>query len=102
MVIKQLAFGEQVKKMIVPELLQFFKPRNGLLYRVYGVPKIDYPAKEKEIREVLNTLCISYRDNVWYFRFRQDSELDEIFEIFVHMGLFPMAIELESNRELLN
>lgn len=83
-------------------LLLFVKPLGGVLFRVPWLPQGLTEAKRKEILEVLATLCVHFRADVWYFKIRDNDEESEISDIFLHMDIQPVFVFLDADPETMN
>lgn len=74
-----------------------------MLHRVWRVPSDDRTFEEtREVELVLNTLCKIKHQNIWYFDLRDQDACDDIMDTFIHMGLNPVHILLDADKELLN
>jgi hypothetical protein len=55
----------------------FAKPLGSKLHRVHKLPNYLTPEEEKELSDVLNTICLRKHKDVWYFKF-DDAEDEQI------------------------
>lgn len=56
---------EEYKEMSM-QILLFFRPLSSKLYRVVGLP--DNQDNLTELDQVLNTICLTKKAGVWYFK----------------------------------
>lgn len=86
----------------LPELLVFIKPLGSALTRVFRLPEGYLPNKEKELEQVLNTLCKRKHSGVWYFDMREPGTQQEIEEILELMGIVSINVKLDVSPTLSN
>lgn len=86
----------------LPELLVFIKPLGSALARVCRLPEGYLPSKEKELEEVLNTLCKRRHLGVWYFDMREAGTRQEIEDILGLMGIVSIYVQLDVSPTLSN
>jgi len=99
--IKKIDFTpiERDLKPIVEQSLCFIKPINGRMYRCFNIPDED---KSDELISVMNTICKSKKDGVYYFVIEDADDQNVFMDIFINMDLFPVVIDLNKTQENLN
>lgn len=81
----------------IKDVMVFMQPLRSLLYRVFKLPTGYSPEKEKEIEQVLNTICTRYHKGVWYFRIPNEETQNEFDQIFNLMGLAFIYVKLDAD-----
>jgi len=99
--IRKLNFNK-AKLFNSPDMLVFIKPLGSMLTRVFWLPKGYPPEKEKELEEVMNTLCRIKHLGVWYFDLRDPDTRNDVKDIIVTMDIVAAYVCLDSAAELSN
>lgn len=86
----------KAKMFDIPELMVFIKPFLSRLHRVFRVPSGYPPEKEKEISQVLTSLCKIYHKGVWYFDLRDVLVAEDVINIFVLMDVECILARLDA------
>lgn len=81
----------------IEDLIVFIKPLGSLLYRVCKLPTGYPPDKEREIEQVLNTLCKRYHKGLWYFRIPDAETMQEFDQIFALMDVAHIYVRLDAD-----
>lgn len=81
----------------IDEVIVFLKPLGSLLYRVCKLPAGYPPDKEKEIEQVLNTVCTKYHKGIWYFRIPDEETQREFDQIFQLMDVAHIYVRLDAD-----
>lgn len=74
----------------------FFRPFRSKLHRVVDVSNSFYPMKQKEIMQVLSTVCTRRHKWIWFFDFRDEEAEHDIMRIFDYMDVPYVFYEPES------
>jgi len=86
----------------IPDLLVFIRPLRSCLHRVYRVPTGYTPVKEREISQVLTSLCTRFHNGVWYFDLRDADVAEDVQNIFCLMDVTNVYVALDAEPEYSN
>lgn len=86
----------------IPDVLVFIKPLGSMLTRVYRLPQGYGGARQKELREVLNTLCRANRGGIWFFDMRDQETRAEIEDTITMMDVMCIYVALDVEATLSN
>lgn len=100
MKVRNLKFTDVENMHRANELLIFIKPFGSKLHRVFKLPVTTID--RKQLTEVLNTLCKTKHDSVWYFDLREQDVYSDIMDIFIIMGECPIVVNLDCDPNVLN
>ncbi|HNU14049.1 MAG TPA: hypothetical protein PKI55_06270 [Chitinophagaceae bacterium] len=84
------------------EVMVFIRPLKSKLFRVFKLPSGLSAEKEKELREVLNTICKRYHKEVWYFLIPDQETENQFNEIFHLMDLLFIYVNLDTDPVISN
>lgn len=96
MKIKKLNF--EAKEMFdLPEVLLFGRPLGSKLHRCNRVPEGLTLEKEKEVRQVLNTLCVRFKNGCWFFRVGGKEDREDFTTMFWQMDVPTFVVSFETD-----